>query len=104
MVEAPIRQLVANAGVDAYIVVAEVKKNKGSYGYNVATQEYVDLVKDGVIDPTKVVRSALQNAASAASLFLTTEAAITDLPEKKDAMAGMPGGMPGMDGGMGMGM
>ncbi len=101
--EAPIRQIVANAGKEPSVIADAVKREKGTMGYNAATDAFEDLVASGVVDPTKVVRSALQNAASAASLFLTTEAAITDLPEKKDAAAGMPGGMPGM-GGMGMDM
>ncbi|MCA1809324.1 MAG: chaperonin GroEL [Kiritimatiellia bacterium] len=97
--EAPVRQLVANAGLDASIIVAEVKKNKGAYGYNVTTAQYTDLIKDGVIDPAKVTRSAIQNAASIAGLLLTTECMITEIPEK-DKPAPMPGGggMGGMDG------
>ena len=79
--EDPLRQLVANAGEEGSLVVQEVKKSKGNWGYNVATGEYVDLVKAGIIDPAKVARSALQNAASIASLLLTTECMITDLPE-----------------------
>jgi chaperonin GroEL len=102
--EAPLRQIASNAGKEASVIVETVKKDHGNKGYNAATDVFEDLVAAGVVDPTKVVRSALQNAASAASLFLTTEAAITDLPEKKDAAAGMPGGMPGMGGGMGMDM
>ena len=103
--EGPIRQLVNNAGIDASIVVAEVKKSKGNIGYNVATREYVDLVKDGVIDPTKVARTAIQNASSIAALLLTTECMVTDIPEKeKPAMpqGGPGGGMGGMGGGMDM--
>jgi chaperonin GroEL len=79
--EDPLRQLVANAGEEGSLVVQEVKKSKGNWGYNVSTGEYVDLVKAGIIDPAKVARSALQNAASIASLLLTTECMITDLPE-----------------------
>lgn len=79
--EDPLRQLVANAGEEGSLVVQEVKKSKGNHGYNVATGEYVDLVKAGIIDPAKVARSALQNAASIASLLLTTECMITDIPE-----------------------
>ncbi|MFT7511186.1 MAG: chaperonin GroEL [Candidatus Omnitrophota bacterium] len=79
--ESPLRQLVANAGHEGSLVVQEVKKLKGNMGYNVATGKYVDLVKAGVIDPAKVTRSALQNAASIASLLLTTECMITDIPE-----------------------
>ncbi len=102
--EAPLRQIVSNAGKEPSVIAEAVKREKGNMGYNAATDIFEDLVQSGVVDPTKVVRSALQNAASAASLFLTTEAAITDLPEKKEAGGmGMPGGMPGM-GGMDMGM
>jgi len=100
-VEAPLRTLAHNAGVEGSIVVQEVKKRKGNEGYNVATGEYEDLVKAGVVDPKKVTRSALQNAASIAGLLLTTECLITELPEKeKPAPAGGghgPGGMGGMD-------
>ncbi len=102
VLETPLRQLVANAGIDASIIVAEVKKAKGSFGYNVATGEYTDLIKDGIIDPTKVTRTAMQNAASIAGLLLTTECMVTDIPEKeKDAAPGGHGG--GMGGGMGGG-
>jgi chaperonin GroEL len=91
-----------NAGVDGSIVVERVKGGKGAFGFNAATEEYEDLVKAGVIDPTKVVRTALQNAASVASLLLTTEAMVAEKPEKKKAGGGMPGGgMGGMGGGMG---
>ncbi|HZV34172.1 MAG TPA: chaperonin GroEL [Verrucomicrobiae bacterium] len=99
-VESPLRCLAQNAGVEGSIVVQEVKKRKGNEGYNVATNEYEDLVKAGVVDPKKVTRSALQNAASIAGLLLTTECLITELPEKeKPAPAGGhgPGGMGGMD-------
>jgi chaperonin GroEL len=99
--EAPLRQLVDNAGIEGAIVVQEVKKAKGNNGYNVATGEYVDMIAAGIIDPTKVTRSALQNAASIAGLLLTTECMITDLPEKnKPAMPDMGGGMGGGMGGM----
>ncbi|GAB4239844.1 MAG: chaperonin GroEL [Candidatus Methylacidiphilales bacterium] len=98
-VEQPLRTLADNAGVEGSIIVSEVKERKGNEGYNVATGEYVDLVKAGVVDPTKVTRSALQNAASIAGLLLTTEAVVTELPEKeKPAPAGGPGGMGGMGG------
>ncbi len=86
--ESPLRQLVANAGEEGSLVVQEVKKSKGNHGYNVATGEYVDLVKAGVIDPAKVARSALQNAASIASLLLTTECMITDIPEPETGGGG----------------
>ncbi|HEY5621332.1 MAG TPA: TCP-1/cpn60 chaperonin family protein, partial [Pontiella sp.] len=97
-IEAPLRQLVANAGEEGAIVVQEVKKGKQSYGYNVATGEYVDMIAAGIIDPAKVTRSALQNAASISGLLLTTECMVADQPEK-DAPA-MPdmGGMGGMGG------
>jgi chaperonin GroEL len=91
--EEPIRQLAYNAGAEGSIVVQKVKEGSGSFGYNVATDTYEDLMASGVVDPTKVARSALQNAASIAALMLTTEALITELPEKKDkAAAGPPGG------------
>ena len=95
--EAPLRQLVTNAGIDASIVVAEVKENKGSFGYNVATAQYTDLVKEGVIDPTKVTRLAIQNAASIAGLLLTTECMVTEIPEKEKPMPAGGGGMGGMN-------
>jgi chaperonin GroEL len=102
-VESPLRSLAANAGVEGSLIVSEVKKRKGNEGYNVATGEYEDLVKAGVVDPKKVTRSALQNAASIAGLLLTTECLITDAPEKdKPAPGGGHGGggMGGMGGGM----
>ena len=98
-IEHPLRQLCFNAGVEGAVVVGNVLNGKGSYGYNVATGEYEDLVKAGVVDPTKVTRTALQNAASIAGLLLTTEAIITEIPEKKEAHPA-PGGGGGM-GGMG---
>jgi chaperonin GroEL len=94
-IEAPLRSLAANAGVEGSLIVQEVKKRKGSDGYNVATGEFCDLLKAGVVDPKKVTRSALQNAASIAGLLLTTECLITDLPEKEKPAA--PGGGHGMD-------
>jgi chaperonin GroEL len=98
-VEAPLRQLANNAGKEGALIVQEVKKRKGSEGYNVAKGEYEDLIKAGVVDPAKVTRSALQNAASISGLLLTTEALITEIPEKdKPAPAGGPGGMGGMGG------
>jgi chaperonin GroEL len=98
-VEAPLRSLAANAGVEGSVIVEAVKKAKGNEGYNVATGEYEDLVKAGIVDPKKVTRSALQNAASIAGLLLTTECLITEVPEKeKPAPApGGHGGMGGMD-------
>ena len=100
-IEAPLRQLADNAGQEGALIVQEVKKRSGNEGYNVATGEYVDLVKAGVVDPTKVTRSALQNAASISGLLLTTEAVITEMPEKeKPAPGGHPGGGMGGMGGM----
>jgi chaperonin GroEL len=99
-VEGPLRSLAANAGVEGSLIVQEVKKRKGNEGYNVATGEYEDLVKAGVVDPKKVTRSALQNAASIAGLLLTTECLITDAPEK-DKPAPMGGGHGGGMGDMG---
>lgn len=99
--EEPLRQIAQNAGVDGAVIVEEVKKNTGSYGYNALTGVYEDMAKAGVIDPTKVTRSALQNAASIAGMFLTTEAVITDIPKKDEpAMPPMGGGMGGGMGGM----
>ncbi len=96
-IESPLKQLCANAGVDGGIVVQTVLNSKGANGYNVATGEYQDLVKAGVVDPTKVTRTALQNAASIAGLLLTTECMITEIPEKKEAAPAHPHGGGGMD-------
>jgi chaperonin GroEL len=90
--EEPLRQLAYNAGVEGSIVVQKVKEGAGAFGYNVATDTYEDLMASGVVDPTKVTRSALQNAASIAALMLTTEALITELPEKKEKGAAAPPG------------
>ena len=95
-IESPLRRIAENAGHEGSVVVERVRNEKGGYGFNAASEEYGDLIKAGVIDPTKVVRCALQNAASVAGLLLTTEAMIADKPEKKKAGGGMPGGMPGM--------
>ena len=98
--ESPLREIANNAGVEGSIIVQRVKGEKGNQGYNAETDSYGDLVKAGVIDPTKVTRSALQNAASVSGLMLTTECIITDKPEEKPAMPPMPdpgmGGMGGM--------
>ncbi|MDE2203498.1 MAG: chaperonin GroEL [Burkholderiaceae bacterium] len=99
--EEPLRQIVTNAGEEASVVVSKVIEGKGNYGYNAATGEYGDLVEMGVLDPTKVTRTALQNAASVASLMLTTDCAVAELP-KDDAAPAMPGGMGGMGGMDGM--
>jgi chaperonin GroEL len=97
-IEAPLRQLANNAGKEGALIVQEVKKRKGSEGYNVAADDYVDLIKAGVVDPAKVTRSALQNAASISGLLLTTEALITELPEKDKPAPAPGGGMGGMGG------
>ena len=96
--EAPLRQIVENAGVEGSIVVGKLLEKSGNFGFNAQTEEYVDMVAAGIIDPTKVVRVALQDAASVASLLITTEAMIAEKP--KHAAPQMPGG--GMGGG-GMG-
>jgi chaperonin GroEL len=96
--EAPLKQIAVNAGLEGGVVVEKVRHLETGHGLNAATGEYVDMIKAGIIDPAKVTRSALQNAASIAALFLTTEAVIADKPEK--ASAGAPGGggdMGGMD-------
>jgi chaperonin GroEL len=102
-VEEPLRQIVANAGDEPSVVINKVLEGAGNYGYNAANGTYGDLVEIGVLDPAKVTRSALQNAASVAGLILTTDAMVAELAEDKPAAGGMPGGMGGM-GGMGMDM
>ena len=102
--EAPLRAISNNAGVEGSIVVQKVLEGEGAFGYNARTEVYEDLIEAGVIDPTKVTRTALENAASVAGLMLTTEAVVVDKPsdDSDDAgAAGMPGGMPGGMGGMG---
>jgi chaperonin GroEL len=103
VLEEPLREIAANAGWDGSIVVEKVREGKGSHGFDAAKLEYCDMVEAGIVDPTKVARSALQNAASVASLLLTTEALVAEKPKKKDDLgpgAMPPGGMGGM-GGMG---
>ena len=98
--EEPIRRIVGNAGQDGSVVVQQVRsmaKDKKFFGYDVMTNEYVDMIKAGIIDPVKVTRGALQNAASIAAMILTTEALVTDIPEKEKAPSMPPGG--GMGGG-----
>ncbi|MGH8190843.1 MAG: chaperonin GroEL [Rhodanobacteraceae bacterium] len=99
--EAPLREIVANAGEEPSVVLNKVAEGKGNYGYNAATGEYGDLVEMGILDPTKVTRSALQNAASIAGLMITTEAMIGEAPKKEDHNHGGGGGMGGGMGGMG---
>jgi len=96
-IEEPTRQLADNAGREGALVVEEVKKRKGNEGYDVSADEYTDLVKAGIVDPTKVTRTALQNAASIAGLLLTTEALVTEIPEKEKTPPMPAGGMGGMD-------
>jgi chaperonin GroEL len=98
-IEEPLRMIATNAGKEASVVCNEVKKNKGGFGFNAFSDQYEDLMKAGVMDPTKVVRSALENSASIAGLILTTECIIAEKPEKKDKSPA--GGAPGMGGGMG---
>lgn len=102
--EEPLRQIVANAGLESSIIVQKVREGKDDFGYNARTEVYENLIQSGVIDPTKVSRVALENAASVASMILTTECSLIDLPEEKPAGGGMPEGMGGMPGMGGMGM
>jgi len=103
-IEEPLRQIVQNAGLEGSVVVQRIKQEKTNIGYDVSQDSYVDMLEAGVIDPTKVTRSALQNASSIAALLLTTETLITDKPEKDEKMPPMPGGGMGGMGGMGGGM
>ena len=96
--EEPIRQIAANAGVEGAVVIEKIRQNNGTVGFNAAKMKYEDMLTAGVVDPTKVVRATIQNAASAASILLTTEAMVVEKPKKENPM---PGGMPGMGGGMG---
>ena len=98
-IEEPLRQIVANAGGEGSVVVAKIKDETGDYGYNAKTEQYVNMLEDGIIDPTKVTRVALENAASVAGMLVTTEAIVYEIPSENDG-GGMPAGMPGM-GGMG---
>jgi len=102
-IEEPLRQIAQNAGLEGSVVVQRIKQEKTNIGYDVSQDAYVDMLEAGVIDPTKVTRSALQNAASIAALLLTTEALIADKPEKDEKMPAMPGGGMGGMGGMGGG-
>ncbi|MCI6002849.1 MAG: chaperonin GroEL, partial [Allisonella histaminiformans] len=96
-IEAPVRQIADNAGVEGAIVVEKIKEAKEGIGYNAAEDKYEDMMAAGIVDPAKVTRSALQNAASIAALVLTTEAVVGDIPEEKPAVPQMPaGGMGGM--------
>ena len=97
-IEEPIRQIAFNAGLEGAVIVDTVKRSKKGIGFNALTEEYVDMIKAGIVDPCKVTRSALQNAASIAAMILTTETIVADKPEPKTAapMPPMGGGMPGM--------
>lgn len=97
-IEEPLRQIVANAGGEGSVVVAKIKEGDKNFGYNAKTDEYVNMLDAGIIDPTKVTRVALENAASVAGMLVTTEAVVYDIPKENEG--GMPAGMPGM-GGMG---
>ena len=97
-VEAPIRWIAENAGKDGSVIVDAVKKSKAGVGYDAEADEFGDMVLKGIIDPTKVVRSALENAASIAAMVLITESLVADIPEKEKAPAMPPGGMGGMEG------
>ena len=96
--EEPLRQIVANAGDEASVVVSKVQDGKGNFGYNAASGEFGDMLKMGILDPTKVTRTALQNAGSIAGLMITTEAMVAELPKEAKAAAPAMGGMGGMDG------
>jgi len=96
-VEEPIRQIAQNAGIDGAVVVHKVKEGKDDFGFNAGTMAYENLIKTGVVDPTKVVRTALENAVSAASVLLTTEALVADIPEKKDSHSHDHAAMMGQD-------
>ena len=95
-IEEPLRQIVANAGGEGSVIVAKVAEGKGDFGYNAKTDEFVNMLEAGIIDPTKVTRVALENAASVAGMLLTTECVITEIPKAEPAMPPMGGGMPGM--------
>ena len=105
--EEPIRQIAINAGVEGAVVIEKIRQNNGAVGFNAAKMKYEDLLAAGVVDPTKVVRATIQNAASAASILLTTEVMVVERPKKEgcscNAGGGMPGGMGGMGGMEGMG-
>jgi len=93
--EEPVRQIAENAGCEGSVVVAKVKSSKAGTGFNASTEQYIDMIESGIVDPTKVTRSALQNASSASAMLLTTEAGVTDIKEDEPPMPPMGGGMPG---------
>ncbi|MDD7347136.1 MAG: chaperonin GroEL [Clostridiales bacterium] len=98
--EEPVRQIAENAGFEGSVIVSEVKSRESGIGFNAATEEYVDMIKEGIVDPAKVTRSAVQNAASVSSMLLTTEATVSEIKSNEPALPNM-GGMGGMGGGMG---
>ncbi|MBQ2102281.1 MAG: chaperonin GroEL, partial [Bacteroidales bacterium] len=91
-IEEPLRQIAENAGVEASVIINKIREGKADFGYNARTDEYVNMYEAGIIDPTKVARVALENAASVAGMFLTTECGIVDIPEKEPAAPAMPAG------------
>ena len=98
-IEEPVRQIAYNAGLEGAVIVDAIKRSRKGVGFNAATEKYVDMIAEGIVDPTKVTRSALQNAASIAAMVLTTESIVADKPAKEGTMPAMPpmgGGMPGM--------
>ncbi len=98
-IEEPVRQIAYNAGLEGAVIVDSIKRSRKGVGFNAATEKYVDMIAEGIVDPTKVTRSALQNAASIAAMVLTTESIVADKPAKEGAVPAMPpmgGGMPGM--------
>jgi chaperonin GroEL len=101
-IEEPLRQIVTNAGEDAAVVLNRVREGKGTFGYNAASGEYGDMIEMGILDPTKVTRLALQNAASVSGLLLTTEVMIAESPKEEEHAHGAPGGGMGGMGGMDM--
>lgn len=94
--EEPLRQIVQNAGLEGSVILEKVLATEGNTGFNVLTETFEDLVVTGIVDPTKVTRSAMQNAASISAMFLTTEAAVVEIPQEEPMAAGMGGGMGGM--------
>jgi chaperonin GroEL len=96
--EAPLREIVTNAGEEPSVILNKVKEGQGNFGYNAATGEFGDMVAMGILDPTKVTRTALQNASSIAGLMITTEAMVAELPKKDEPAMGGAGGMGGMGG------
>ena len=96
--DVPLRSIAHNAGAKADVVIDTVMSHEAAYGYDALNDEYVDMFKSGIVDPAKVTRSALENAASVGSMLLTTEAAVVDIPEEKPEVPAMPQGMGGMGG------